>query len=198
MLEAFCHNEGFPATRNPFQGTVRKEPFPQEDGKKALCWEGRRLEEEQRRRSNGAFPLRGKRDGSVPPQEPRHTAVMSPNTAMRAKEWRRLDAWAMKPMTGGQSRKPRNPMVETTASATLGCMIWDFPAMPGRPAPPKPCRNPPARGRRSPWPHGAGERDQQPGGDERAAGLQDTDDPNRVTSPSAMNLPRTIVHMYAM
>ena len=38
--------------------------------------------------------------------------------------------------------------------------------------------------------------DQQPGGDERAAGLQDTDDPE--PGPSAMNLPQTIVHMYAI
>ena len=48
---------------------------------------------------------------------------------MRANDQRRLEAWAMNPMTGGQSRNPRKPMVETTASATLGGMIRDLPAM---------------------------------------------------------------------
>ena len=46
VLEAFCHNEGFPATRNPFQGTVhKKSPFLKRMGKRLFCWEGRRLEE---------------------------------------------------------------------------------------------------------------------------------------------------------
>lgn len=81
VLEAFCHNEGFPATRNPFFSgrCPQKEPFPQEDGKKALL-----LGRPPFGRGNntvvptGRFPLRGKRDGSVPPQEPRQHSGHEP------------------------------------------------------------------------------------------------------------------------
>lgn len=56
-------------------------------------------------------------------------AVPSPTRAMREKDHRREEAWAMWPMTGGPSRKPRKPMVETEARATLGIIFLDFPAM---------------------------------------------------------------------
>ena len=94
VLEAFCHNEGFPATRNPFQGTVRKKsPFLKRMGKRLFCWEGRRLEEGTTPSFQRGVSLYGK-SGTVQFRRRNRasTAVMSPNTAMRAKEWRRLDA----------------------------------------------------------------------------------------------------------
>ena len=105
VLEAFCHNEGFPATRNPFQGAVRKKsPFLKRMGKRLFCWEGRRLEEGTTPSFQRGVSLYGE-GGTVQFRRRNRasTAVMSPNTAMRAKEWRRLDAWAMKPMTGAFS-----------------------------------------------------------------------------------------------
>ena len=34
----------------------------------------------------------------------------------------------MKPITGGPSRNPKNPIVETVASATPGSIVFDRPA----------------------------------------------------------------------
>lgn len=128
VLEAFGHNEGFPATRNPFQGVVRKRAFPQEDGKRLFfCWGRPPFEEEQRQLQRGVFT--GKVDGSVPPQgtAPAQRSV-SPNTGNEGKGMAAGSTrGAMKLMTGGQSRKPRNLMVKTTASATLGCIDLGFP-----------------------------------------------------------------------
>lgn len=56
-------------------------------------------------------------------------AVPSPIRAIREKDHRREEAWAICPMTGGPSRNPRKPMVETEASAMLGIIFRDFPAM---------------------------------------------------------------------
>ena len=55
-------------------------------------------------------------------------AVPSPTRAIREKDHLSEEAWAMWPMTGGPSRKPRKPMVETEARATLGIIFLDFPA----------------------------------------------------------------------
>ena len=58
------------------------------------------------------------------------TAVASPKQAIKAKDQRRLDICAIKPITGGPNKNPRKPIVETAASATPGDMVFDLPAAP--------------------------------------------------------------------
>ena len=53
-----------------------------------------------------------------------------PNKAITANDQRKLDACAIKPITGGPNKKPRKLIVETAARANSGDIVFDFPAMP--------------------------------------------------------------------
>ena len=52
----------------------------------------------------------------------------SPMHAISASDQRRLDACAMKPISGGPIRKPKKPIVETVAIAIPELILRDFPA----------------------------------------------------------------------
>lgn len=48
--------------------------------------------------------------------------------AIVASDHRRLEAWAMNPMSGGPIRNPKNPIVDTVAIAIPELILRDFPA----------------------------------------------------------------------
>lgn len=48
---------------------------------------------------------------------PANKVVPKPNKAISANDQRKLDAWAINPITGGPKRKPTKLMVETDANA---------------------------------------------------------------------------------
>src|SRR3954469_21334147 len=54
--------------------------------------------------------------------------MQSPSIAITENEILKLVAPAINPINGGPDRKPRNPIVETAASATPGDMTFDLPA----------------------------------------------------------------------
>ena len=54
--------------------------------------------------------------------------VQKPNAATIVKDQRRLDACAMKPISGGPNKNPRKLIVETAANANCGDMVLDLPA----------------------------------------------------------------------
>ena len=61
---------------------------------------------------------------------PANRVVPNPRAAIRANESLKPANCAIKPIRGGPTRKPRNPMVETAAKALLADIVDDFPAMP--------------------------------------------------------------------
>ena len=54
--------------------------------------------------------------------------TLAPITAININDARKVATPAMKPMSGGPTKKPINPMVDTAASATPGDMVFDLPA----------------------------------------------------------------------
>ena len=61
---------------------------------------------------------------------PARRVVPSPSKAITAKDQRKLDNWAINPISGGPNKKPRKLMLETAARANPGDMVLDFPARP--------------------------------------------------------------------
>lgn len=61
---------------------------------------------------------------------PAKIVVPKPSNAMSVNDQRKLDAWAIKPISGGPIKKPRKLMVETAASAIAEGIVVDFPASP--------------------------------------------------------------------
>ncbi len=57
-------------------------------------------------------------------------AVPKPNMAMSANDHLKLIACATNPISGGPIKNPKNPMVETVASAVLADMVFERPAIP--------------------------------------------------------------------
>ena len=51
-----------------------------------------------------------------------------PINAINTNDARKVAKPAMNPIIGGPNKKPIKPMVDTAASATPGCMVFDFPA----------------------------------------------------------------------
>ena len=62
------------------------------------------------------------------PRRLANNVVPNPKTAIKAKEMRRLETSAIKPITGGPSRKPKKPMEDTIAIAIPGAMLLERPA----------------------------------------------------------------------
>ena len=56
--------------------------------------------------------------------------VPNPSKAITAKDQRRLDNWAINPISGGPNKKPRKLMLETAANANSGDIVFDLPAIP--------------------------------------------------------------------
>ena len=56
------------------------------------------------------------------------TVINNPRHAIKVKDHLKLAICAMLPMSGGPSKNPIKPMVETAARATPGFMVLDLPA----------------------------------------------------------------------
>ena len=56
------------------------------------------------------------------------TITQKPIKAIKIKDTLRVASPAIKPINGGPTKKPINPIVETAARATPGLMVLDFPA----------------------------------------------------------------------
>jgi len=56
------------------------------------------------------------------------TTTLAPIIAINRNEARKVAKPAIKPITGGPTRKPTKPTVDTAASATPADMVFDLPA----------------------------------------------------------------------
>ena len=59
---------------------------------------------------------------------PESNVVPNPSNAINAKDQRKLEACAIKPIIGGPIKKPKKLIEDTIASATPGSIFFDLPA----------------------------------------------------------------------